>query len=129
MTTATLEHVNFTASDPQATAAWLCNVFDWKIRWTGDSIYGGTTVHVGSDDTYLAIYSIGHVVSQDPRKSYHVRGGLNHMGIVVDDLDKVEAKLKAVGFEPHSHANYEPGRRFYFRDNDGIEFEIVSYSE
>ena len=59
--------------------------------------------------------------------SYHTIGGLNHVGIVVDDLAATEAKVKAQGFVPHSHADYEPGERFYFRDGDGIEFEVVSY--
>ncbi|HAI29601.1 MAG TPA: glyoxalase, partial [Thalassospira sp.] len=25
-------------------------------------------------------------------------------------------------------ADYEPGRRFYFRDENDIEFEVVSYA-
>ena len=29
--------------------------------------------------------------------------------------------------EPFNHDDYEPGRRFYFFDWDGIEFEVVSY--
>ena len=32
------------------------------------------------------------------------------------------------GYEPFSHADYEPGRRFYFLDRDGIEFEVISYA-
>lgn len=32
---ATLEHVNLTVPDPDATAAWLCEVFGWHIRWQG----------------------------------------------------------------------------------------------
>ncbi len=32
------------------------------------------------------------------------------------------------GSQTHSHADYEPGRRFYFHDEDGIEFEVVSYA-
>lgn len=47
---------------------------------------------------------------------------------VVDDLDATEKKVAAAGFEPHSHADYEPGRHFYFHDDDGIEFEVVSYA-
>ena len=31
------------------------------------------------------------------------------------------------GFKPINHADYEPGRRFYFHDHDGIEYEVVSY--
>ena len=33
----------------------------------------------------------------------------------------------AAGLTPFSHADYEPGRRFYFLDPDGIEYEVVSY--
>lgn len=127
MNAAILEHANVTVSDPDATARWLCTVFGWRIRWRGNSIYDGKTIHVGGDDSYLALYSMGHGLRQDPRKSYHVIGGMNHVGIVVDDIDATEALVKAAGFEPHSHADYEPGRRFYFRDGDEIEFEVVSY--
>ena len=35
--------------------------------------------------------------------------------------------VKDAGFEPHSHGDYEPGKRFYFDDENGIEFEVVSY--
>ncbi len=47
---------------------------------------------------------------------------------VADDIDAVETRVLAQGFTTHSHADYEPGRRFYFRDADGVEFEVVSYS-
>ena len=53
---------------------------------------------------------------------------LNHVGIQVDDLDAVERRVIAAGLVPFSHGDYEPGRRFYFIDWDGIEFEIVSYA-
>ena len=126
MTRTTLEHVNFTVKDPDATAQWLCEVFDWRIRWAGDAIHGGRSVHVGGDDAYVAVYNPGKA-SPGTDDSYHTLGGLNHLGLVVDDLDATEARVKAAGFAPHSHADYEPGRRFYFRDGDGIEFEVVSY--
>ena len=123
---ATLEHVNFTASDPEAMASLMCRLFGWRVRWQGAALGNGHTVHVGSDNAYLAIYRPqGETRAADD--SYNARGGLNHIGIVVDDLDATEAKVKAEGFEPHSHANYEPGRRFYFDGPDGVEFEVVSY--
>ena len=126
---ATLEHVNFTVPDPKKTAAWLCEVFDWHIRWSGDAIHGGHTVHVGSDDDYLAVYSGPQGKPQaSPHESYNQVGGFNHVGITVDDLDKIEARVKAQGFATHSRADYEPGRRFYFHDGDGVEYEVVSYA-
>jgi hypothetical protein len=60
-------------------------------------------------------------------ESYSTLNGLNHIGVVVDDLDGVEARVKAEGFVPHSHANYEPGRRFYFDGPEELEIEVVSY--
>ncbi len=124
---AALEHVNLTVSDPDATAKWLCEVFGWKIRWQGPALAGGRTIHVGTDDDYLAIYAPASPAAGGP-SSYDVVGGLNHVGVVVDDLDAAEARVRAAGFTPHNHADYEPGRRFYFDDADGIEFEVVSYA-
>lgn len=126
MAQAQLEHANITVSDPDKTARFLCDLLDWKIRWKGESIYGGTTIHVGSDSSYLAIYAQTDSV-RNTQDSYKTIGGLNHIGIVVDDLDAIEAKVRAAGLKPGSHADYEPGRRFYFDDADGIEFEIISY--
>ncbi len=80
---------------------------------------------MGGDDSYIAVYA--HPDQEAPaRESYWTRGGLNHIGIVVDDLDEAERRVKAAGFTPRSHADYEPGRRFYFDDDDGIEFEVVT---
>ncbi len=126
MTVATLEHVNVTVSNPKKTAEFLCRLFDWKIRWNGPSSSGGTTYHVGTKAGYLAVYSGGNP-KPEGRNSGAFLNGLNHIAVVVDDLDAVEEKIKAEGYETHNHSDYEPGRRFYFHDSDGIEYEIVSY--
>lgn len=126
MTSSFLEHVNITVSNPAKTAKILCDLFGWHIRWQGDAIHEGKTIHVGSGVSYLALYSREkQQISSDV--TYEVQGGLNHLAIVVDDLDDVEARVISAGFELYSQADYEPGKRFYFRDNDGIEFEVVSY--
>jgi catechol 2,3-dioxygenase-like lactoylglutathione lyase family enzyme len=126
MIRAFLEHVNITVSDPQATAEMLCDLFGWEIRWSGKAKEHGVTYHVGDKDSYVAVYSRGG--SDQVGNNYTTPGGLNHIGVVVADLDAVEAKVKAAGLTPHSHADYAPGRRFYFDDPDGIEIEVVSYS-
>lgn len=128
---ARLEHVNLTVRDPRKTAQMLQDVFGWTIRWEGAALNGqGYTVHVGGKDDYLAIYSGPNPDQTVPKAgdSYRTRGGLNHIGIVVNDLDAALAKVAAMGFATHSHADYEPGRRFYFHDADGVEFEVVSYA-
>lgn len=125
-----LEHVNITVPDPPNTAAMLSDLFGWKVRWEGAALNGGFTVHVGSEDSYVALYTgpggVSNQVSAD--NSYHRVAGLNHIGVVVADLDLIEKKVKSMGIETHSHADYEPGRRFYFHDSDGVEFEVISYS-
>lgn len=123
-----LEHVNVTVQNPEATAEMLCDLFGWTIRWSGASIHGGRTVHVGSQSDYIAVYTgPGGGPKASAETSYTLKGGLNHIGVVVDDLDAVEARVKARGYEPHSHADYEPGRRFYFHDENGVEIEVVCY--
>ncbi|MEM7321084.1 MAG: VOC family protein [Pseudomonadota bacterium] len=124
--TAILEHANFTVRDPKATAAWMHDVFGWKTRWEGEAISGGFTVHVGSTHTYLALYTPG-APNPASGKSYDNVGGLNHIGVLVEDFDDTEKKVRNAGFTPGEHHEYEPGRRFYFRDDNDIEFEVVSY--
>jgi catechol 2,3-dioxygenase-like lactoylglutathione lyase family enzyme len=128
MSGALLEHVNVTVSDPVRTANRLCELFGWHIRWQGTAKYGGKTVHVGTDDAYLAVFAAGSQKVPEA-ESYYTRGGLNHIGVVVDDLVAVEERVTRAGYTTHSHADYEPGRRFYFDDDDGIEFEVVSYAK
>lgn len=123
---ARLEHVNVTVRDAAAFAAMLEALFGWKIRWQGDAIAGGRSVHVGTAEDYVAIYQPDRQVAPK-EESYFVTGGLNHIGVVVDDLDATEARVRDAGYAPHSHADYEPGRRFYFDAADGIEIEVVSY--
>ena len=123
---AILEHVNVTVSDPAATAALYGRLFGWTVRWQGASIQGGHTVHVGTGTQYIALYrGPGDQAGRDD--SYVACGALNHIALIVDDLDAVEALVMAEGLATHSHADYDPGRRFYFHDTDGIEYELVSY--
>lgn len=123
-----LEHVNIAVADPDATAAFLAEVFGWSIRWSGAAMGDGYSVHVGDGSGYVALYRPGGDQPRGVAKRYAIWGGLNHVGVVVDDLAEVEARVIAAGHVPHSHADYEPGRRFYFEGPDGVEYEVVSYA-
>ena len=123
MTAARLEHANITVSDPDRSAALFAKLCGWHERWRGPSQLGGWTIHVGTPEAYLAVYT------NEGRGGPFVKGApLNHIGIEVDDLDAAEAVVVAHGLKPFNHADYEPGRRFYFFDWDGIEFEVVCYA-
>ena len=100
-------------------------LFGWRVRWQGPARDGGHTIHVGSSDHYVALYT-GRNVDYGP-DDFAMGRPLNHIGVVVDDLDGVESRAVAAGLTPTNHGDYEPGRRFYVLDPDGIEYEIVSY--
>ncbi len=126
MKPAYLEHANLTVKDPDELAALFCRLFDWKIRWAGEALNNGRTVHVGSEDSYLALYTHENATETRSRNP-SVINNLNHLGFVVSDIDEIELKVKEEGYEPINHADYDPGRRFYFMI-DELEIEVVDYS-
>lgn len=117
-----LEHANITVSNPERSSALLQALCGWHERWRGPSQLGGWTIHVGTERDYLAVYT-----HDSPVPRFAKGQPLNHIGLVVDDLGAAEAVVKEAGLVPFNHADYEPGRRFYFFDWDGIEFEVVHY--
>jgi catechol 2,3-dioxygenase-like lactoylglutathione lyase family enzyme len=125
MSSPRIEHVNITVSDPKRTSDLMELLFDWHVRWSGPAQNGGHTIHVGSNDHYVALYAGGD--SAKAAEAFSKGRPLNHIGVEVDDLDAAEARVIAAGLRPFGHADYAPGRRFYFLDPDGIEYEVVSY--
>lgn len=126
MSSSRIEHVNITVTDPERTSDLMEALFDWHVRWSGPAQNGGHTIHVGSNDHYVALHTGGNTVQVN--EVFRKGTPLNHIGVAVDDLDATEARVIAAGLRPFSHADYEPGRRFYFLDPDGIEYEVVSYA-
>jgi glyoxylase I family protein len=122
MAKATIEHVNLTVSDIERSAAFFGRLLGWHQRWRGAALNGGETIHVGDDASYLALYT-----DRKDHAGQEKGKPLNHVGLLVDDLDAAERAVLEAGLLPFNHADYEPGRRFYFFDWDGIEFEVVSY--
>lgn len=122
-----LEHVNICVPDARAHAEKVIEIFGWHIRWQGPAKDDGFTVHVGDDESYLALYSPAWTLKPESQR-YHHEAGLNHIGVVVDDIAATEVRVKAAGYEPHSHDDYEPGKRFYFDGPDNIEYEVVNYA-
>jgi catechol 2,3-dioxygenase-like lactoylglutathione lyase family enzyme len=102
-----IEHVNLTVSDPERMADLLHRLFDWHVRWEGAARDNGRVIHVGDERTYLAVYT----PPGGPQAGDFEKGRPLNAGLV-----------------PFAHADYDPGRRFYFLDYDGTEFEIVSYA-
>ena len=125
MSSPRIEHVNVTVPDPERTSRLMEALFGWHVRWRGAARDGGHTIHVGSDEHYVALYT-GRDARYTP-DDFAKGQPLNHIGVAVDDLDVVEARVRTAGLRPFGHDDYDPGRRFYFLDPDGIEYEVVSY--
>ncbi|MGB3469558.1 MAG: VOC family protein [Erythrobacter sp.] len=122
-----IEHANISVTNPERSAALLRSLLGWEERWRGESKLGGNTIHMGDPalgDTYIALYTSEKVAGE-----YSKGQPLNHLGLTVDDLEAAERAVTAAGLEPFGHDDYDPGRRFYFFDWDGIEFEVVSYAD
>lgn len=120
---ARLEHVNISTTDCDRLADFLARLTGWTRRWEGPAMNNGRTIHLGDAQAYLAIYS-------NPQTATGFAKGapLNHIGIAVTDLDAAETLVKEAGLVPFNQGQYDPGpRSFYFKDWDGIEFEIVAY--
>ncbi len=130
MPTGKIEHANLTVSRPERSAELFKQLLGWEERWRGHSQMGGDTIHVGEPGngaTYIALYTNDDVRALKDLK-YSKGQPLNHVGLVVDDLDAAEKTVAAAGLKPFGHDDYEPGKRFYFFDWDGIEFEVASYA-
>jgi len=127
MTHAFLEHANLTVNDPDASAALLVKLFGWEIRWSGDAKDGGYTVHVGNETSYLALYTPRSAPSTNV-SDHEALLNLNHLGVVVADIDAIARKLRDLGMQTFNHADYPPGQRFYFFANDQLEIEVISYT-
>lgn len=126
MNQAYLEHANISVSNPDISAKRLCDLFDWKVRWSGSSMDDGYTVHVGGSSSYVALYSSQKIHKKNNRDHTHL-ANLNHIAIVVSDLEEAQDRTMTLGLEPFNLRKYNPGRSFYLLDDDGLEIEVVCY--
>lgn len=120
----TLEHANLTVKNIDESVRFITAAFThFSVR--GSGVKDGTRwVHVGTQETYLALNdgAAGKV-----RGAYE-SAGVNHLGFVVDDVEAVKQRLLKAGFKegfvPPEHPHR---RRVYFNDSDGFEWEFVQY--
>ncbi len=117
-----LEHVNLTVSSLERSVRLYVEVFGLAVRWEGKATSGANMAHVGGDRFYLALYEGSE---SGTRRANDESPGLNHLGFVVEDLEAVRERLARFEIKPHAEMDYDPGRRFYFFDPDGIEVEVV----
>ncbi len=120
------EHANFTVSDLGRSIAFYRELFGFRLRWQGTTSNGAPAAHIGDQRIYIALFQ---AVRPGSVEQDYDRVGINHVGFVVDDLTAMKKRLATLGVTPYAEADYQPGRRLYFRDPDGIEIELVEYDE
>ncbi|SNY94552.1 VOC family protein [Flagellimonas pacifica] len=120
-----LEHANITVNDLQEAIRFFRTAFPhFKIRGGGN----GTRewVHLGDDDTYIAINQAKYS-NLTIDKNYD-KIGINHIGFVVPDVQKIANNLLKNGYKRDFPKEVEQFRiRDYFADADGNQYEFVQY--
>ena len=126
--TVRLEHANLVVHDVDEAIRFVQTAFpDFVLRHEGKTWAGARWVHLGIDDSYLAL-SEAMAQPAEPWVPYSGKPGLNHLGWEVDDLNALESRMKEAGFEPNMKADEHPARqRRYFYDPDGNDWEFVRY--
>jgi len=104
-----LDYIELPATDIPATKRFYGAVFGWSF------------VDYGPD--YVAFQACGRDGGFNKgRKPVAAEGPL--VVLYANDLDAMEAKVKAAGAAVISRESFEGGRRFHFRDPNGNEIAV-----
>ena len=123
-----LEHANLVVRNVDAAMRFLQTAFpDFRVRREGKGWTGARWVHIGTDETYIAL----NEALSEPAESwvpYGGKPGLNHLGYEVADVDALRSRLNSGGYRDSTVPNDHPYRkRVYFHDDDGNDWEFVQY--
>jgi catechol 2,3-dioxygenase-like lactoylglutathione lyase family enzyme len=120
-----LEHANLRVIDIDAMLEFLKVALpEFRIRHDATGSSGRRWVHVGTDETYIALgeaSKAGELPEGAP--------GLAHLGCEVTDVDAVRRRLLAAGYRESEPPVVHPFRkRIYFLDPEDREWEFVQYT-
>ena len=126
--TVRLEHANRGVRDIEGMISCLQTAFpEFQVRGEGISHDGTRWVHIGTDETYIALGG----ASAEPANRwtpYHGLPGVNHLAYEVDDVEALRGRMKSAGYRDSTPPNAHPYRkRVYFYDPEGNDWEFVQY--
>src|SRR6516225_6045515 len=96
---ARLEHANLTVRSLDEAVRFLRATFPhFKIRFDGTDKGGKRWIHIGTEDTYIALTESRMQPDQSwiPYAGYP---GVNHLAYEVDDVESLRQRLLAAGFK------------------------------
>ncbi len=123
-----LEHANLTVRDIEGMIRFLQTAFpEFRVRGEGKSRDGSRWVHIGTNETYIAL-SPANAEAEKRWTPYRGLPGVNHLGYEVDDAEALRDRLKSAGYRDSTVPNAHPHRkRVYFYDPEGNDWEFVQY--
>ena len=123
-----LEHANLIVRDIDAAIRFLQTAFpEFRLRFDGADASGKRWVHLGTNETYIALTQS---TSEPAQRWTPYTGvpGVNHLAYEVDDVDALRTRLAAAGYRDSTVPNNHPYRkRVYFYDPDGNDWEFIQY--
>jgi catechol 2,3-dioxygenase-like lactoylglutathione lyase family enzyme len=120
-----IEHINKACQNLETTRQFYQTLFpDWFIRVQEQS-NDFNWVHFGNRQFYLSLYERANASQPVP----HDTGNIDHIGLVIEDGDKMMALLDANGIEYFVEDAPETKHRIYVKDPDGTFVELVEYNE
>jgi predicted enzyme related to lactoylglutathione lyase len=104
-----LDYIELPGSDIPATKTFYGSVFGWSFTDYGPD--------------YVAFEIDGRTGGFNAARKVVASGG-PLVVLYANDLDAMEAKVRAAGAEILSRESFEGGRRFHFRDPNGNEIAV-----
>jgi len=104
---------------------------EFVVRAEGLGLRGERWLHVGTDETYLALNeaNAANAEAAEVWVPYAGKPGLNHLGFEVDDADALRERMREAGYFDSTVPNAHPHRkRVYFHDAEGHDWEFVETS-
>jgi catechol 2,3-dioxygenase-like lactoylglutathione lyase family enzyme len=123
-----MEHANLCVRDVDGMIRFLETAFpEFRVRHDATETDGTRWVHIGTDETYIALQS-SHGERGEPWHAYSGSPGVNHLGYEVDDVEALRGRLRSGGYTDTTVPNEHPHRkRIYFNDPEGNDWEFVEY--
>ncbi len=123
-----LEHANICVKDIDVMIGFLKTAFpDFRVRGEGTIKDGRRWLHIGTDDTYIALEQANKDAVSDWTLNSG-KPGVNHLAYEVDDIDSLRNRLISNGFKESGVADSHPYRkRVYFIDPEDNEWEFIEY--
>jgi catechol 2,3-dioxygenase-like lactoylglutathione lyase family enzyme len=118
------DHVHLRSPNPETTAAWFERMLGAEIIRSVELGKPRVDLKLGGANIFIAPVTAGDGVADPPTTPYQ---GLDHIGLSVNDVDKVAAELKAKGAEfTKEPTTLRPGIRVCFlRGPQGVSVELL----